>query len=289
MKYLDYREDKIQGSFDFPVDFYHVDSSHPRYQMPYHWHPEYEIIRILRGSFHLTLDGKTLTAKEGDMLFIHGGTLHGGTPEDCIYECAVFDMRIMLSNNKICNKVIQQLMRHELLLKVKHYGPKDPVSIAAKELFRTMDSKGYGYEFRIQGSLYHIIGTLLEQQSFLVNTAASTASAQQINRFKDVLNYIEEHYTQSITLEDMAGVAGLSPRYFCRFFRKMTQCTPMEYLNYYRIECACEQLAEIQISITDVALNCGFNDISYFIKSFHKAKGVTPRQYKESTRQISCF
>jgi AraC-like DNA-binding protein len=108
-------------------------------------------------------------------------------------------------------------------------------------------------------------------------------------RFKDVLNYIEEHYTESISLEDMARVAGLSPRYFCRFFRKMTQCTPTEYLNYYRIECACEQLAEVTVSITDVALNCGFNDISYFIKAFHKAKGITPRQYKEANRKISNY
>ncbi len=288
MKYLDYREDKLQGTYDFPIAFYHVEASHPRYHMPYHWHLEYEIIRILKGKFHLTIDGRSIIACEQDVLFIPGGTLHGGVPEDCVYECIVFDLRLLLSNNKICNKQIKQLVRHEisihLILSTNQFSLKKPI----EDLFNAMSEKKESYEFLAQGALYTILGVLFEAQAYEINeTMIHSASAQQIKRFKDVLSYIEEHYTESISLEDMAKVAGLSSRYFCRFFRKMTQCTPTEYLNYYRIECACEQLAENHISITDVALNCGFNDISYFIKSFHKAKGLTPKQYKESCRRIS--
>lgn len=288
MKYLDYREEKQQGTYDFPIAFYHVEANHPRYQMPYHWHPEYEIIRILKGSFHLTIDGKSIVAGKDDVLFIQGGTLHGGMPDDCTYECIVFDLRLLLSNNKICNKQIQQLIRHEISIELLLSANELPLKKPLEDLFTSMANKRPFYEFAAQGAFYELLGILFEEQAYQVNiNIHNNVSAQQIKRFKDVLSYIEEHYTESISLEDMASVAGLSPRYFCRFFRKMTQCTPMEYLNYYRIECACEQLAEIQISITDVALNCGFNDISYFIKSFHRAKGVTPKQYKEASRQIS--
>jgi AraC-like DNA-binding protein len=287
MKYLEYRENKQQGTFDFPIAFYHVESNHPHYQMPYHWHPEYEIIRILKGMFQMTIDGQTITAKKDDILFIQGGTLHGGIPEDSIYECIVFDMRLLLSNNKICSKQIQQLMRHETSINLILPAELNDLQKIADFLFATMREKKPGYEFFTQGAFYTMMGILFEHHAYRVNTAQPTVSSMQIKRFKDVLNYIEEHYTEQISLEDMAKVAGLSPRYFCRFFRKMTQCTPTEYLNYYRIECACEQLAEIQISITDVALNCGFNDISYFIKAFHKAKGITPKQYKESNRRHS--
>jgi AraC-like DNA-binding protein len=287
MKYLDYKEDNQQGTFDFPIAYYRIESNHPRYQMPYHWHPEYEIIRILRGTFHLTINGQSLLATKDDVLFIQGGTLHGGIPEDCIYECIVFDMRMLLSNNKISSKQIQQLMRHEISISLILPKDLDSLKIVLNDLFTIISEKKPGYEFLIQGLLYYMLGILFETQSYHVDTARPTVSSLQVNRFKDVLNYIEEHYTESISLEAMARIAGLSPRYFCRFFRKMTQCTPTEYLNYYRIECACEQLSDIQISITDVALNCGFNDISYFIKSFHKAKGITPKQYKESNRQFS--
>lgn len=285
MKYLDYREDKQQGTFDFPIDFYHVEANHSRYQMPYHWHPEYEIIRILHGSFQLTIDGRSISATKDDIIFIQGGTLHGGVPEDCIYECIVFDMRLLLGNNKVCRKQIQQLMRNELtvnlILTEKSISVRRPV----EDLFHAMALKKPGYEFITQGSLFHLLGNIFEEQLYQKNASAPTASSHQISRFKDVLNYIEEHYTEPISLDTMAKLAGLSPRYFCRFFRKMTQYTPTEYLNYYRIECACEQLAETQLTITEIALNCGFNDISYFIKAFHKAKGITPKQYKEQNKK----
>ncbi len=285
MKYIDYREDKQQGTFDFPIDYYHVESSHPRYQMPYHWHPECEIIRILEGSFQFTIDGKTITAASDDILFLPGGTLHGGNPYDCVYECIVFDLKLLLGNNKLCRKQINQLMRGELIVDLNLSAHKDVLKNSVNVLFRAMSEKQPGYEFLTQGSLFMLLGLVFEKQYYSINNAPTNTSALQLNRFKDVLQYIEEHYTEALTLEQMANVAGLSPRYFCRFFRKMTRYTPTEYLNYYRIECACEQLSETNLAITEVALNCGFNDISYFIKVFHKAKSITPRQYKNLSQK----
>lgn len=287
MKYLDYKEDKKQGTFDFPVAFYHVDANHPRYQMPYHWHLEYEIIRILDGHFQLTADGLQVDAQKGDLLIIPGGALHGGVAEDCVYECVVFNMNLLLSNNKICNKFIQQLLRHELRLNLKLPDNHADLNKAADDLFRYMHDKNLGYELLAQGSLFALLGFIFLAGAYQVCKPPNSVSAHQINRLKDVLNYIEEHYSESVSLEEMARTAGLSSRYFCRFFRKITQCTPTEYLNYYRIESACEQLADAGASITEVALNCGFNDISYFIKAFHRAKGVTPKQYKEFSRKLS--
>jgi AraC-type DNA-binding domain-containing proteins len=285
LKYLDYREEKKQGTFDFPLAFYHVDENHPRYQMPYHWHPEYELFRILSGSFQLTVDGQLLTAVKGDILFIQGGRLHGGIPENCIYECIVFDMKLLLGNNKICSKEIQQLIRLEASVLLKLPEKSSSLQKIIQDLYAAVLDRKQGYEFIVQGSLYLLLGYIFENNLLSMNTAGPTTASLQINRFKDVLNYIEEHYTETISLETMASIAGFSPRYFCRFFRKMTQSTPTEYLNYFRIECACEQLVETSGSVTDVALSCGFNDISYFIKSFHKAKGMTPKQYRDVQRR----
>ena len=85
-----------------------------------------------------------------------------------------------------------------------------------------------------------------------------------------------------LTLGNLAEAADMSPKYFCRFFTEMTGKTPIEYLNYYRIECAAEQLLYTDDLVTDIALNCGYNDLSYFVKTFKKYKAQTPKQFRKS-------
>ena len=92
MQYYNITETQQRGTFDFPFAFYHVTSTHPRYIMSYHWHVEYEIIRILEGSLHVTMDEKEFTANQGDIVFVNSGILHSGEPQDCIYQCIVFDI-----------------------------------------------------------------------------------------------------------------------------------------------------------------------------------------------------
>lgn len=279
MKYLDYQEKRQQGTFDFPIAFYHITPSHPRYQMTYHWHTECEIIRILEGDFHLTVEDTAYRLTKEDIIFIQDGILHGGIPDNCVYECIVFDMKLLMKDNHICTKQIQSIMRHERIIDALLPGNIPSLRYAVNDLFSAMREKKTGYEFITQGSLYHFLGIILEYRLYQVNTGSTAVSANRLNQLKNVLSYIEEHYTDAISLDDMAKTAGMNPKYFCRYFREMTQRTPTNYLNYYRIESACEQLSTKDVSITEVALNCGFNDISYFIKTFHKYKGITPKQF----------
>ena len=107
---LDHNEDRPRGTYEFPFEFHHIDHTHPRYVMSYHWHVEYEIIRILEGSLTVTLDEKSFTAKAGDVIFVNSGVLHSGIPQDCIYQCIVFDMNMFLKFNSICHKPLIQLV-----------------------------------------------------------------------------------------------------------------------------------------------------------------------------------
>ena len=114
MHYLDLNEKKQHGTEDFPVEYYYVDPSHPQYHMPYHWHMEYEMIRIRKGTFLISLDQKEITACEGDILFIHDGVLHAGTPRDCIYECLVFDLNTLKKVSNVCQTILRQITLHEI-------------------------------------------------------------------------------------------------------------------------------------------------------------------------------
>ena len=78
MKFLALHENAARGTSDFPIELYYVDRSHPRYEMPFHWHLEYEMMLVLSGSFSLSVDGKTKTLHKGDTAIISSGAVHGG-------------------------------------------------------------------------------------------------------------------------------------------------------------------------------------------------------------------
>ncbi|CUQ16296.1 AraC family transcriptional regulator [Clostridium baratii] len=282
MKYFDYKENKQHGTFDFPIEFYHVTPNHSRYNMPYHWHTECEIIRILEGEFVLFIDEDKIVARKNDILFIHGGIFHGGLPNNCIYECIVFDMKLLLKDNHACTKQIYDIINHNKVIAPKLPSNIKDLNTCCTSLFESMRLKNIGYEFITQGSLYYLIGTILENKLYMKNDNHTKKTKERFLQFKNVITLIENKYQNPLTLEDLSRASGMSPKYFCRFFHEMSHKTPIEYLNYYRIEIACEQLLATELSITEIALNCGFNDVSYFIKTFKKYKGLTPKKYLKS-------
>lgn len=278
MKYLDFQEHRQQGTEDFPLAYYYVDASMPHYNMTYHWHPEYEIIRILAGFFQITVNEINYTLKKGDVLVIQDGMLHGGNPMDCKYECLVFDLSAFLRNNHIGQRQLAELLDHRLQILPLCSSNDSEIADVVTTLFEAMHTPTLGTELIVHGALFQLFGLLLQKELFSP-ARNEHHSMHRLKRLKHVLRYMEANYTEDIALDDLANIAGMNPKYFCRFFKQITHKTPISYLNYYRIERAREQLETTDASITEVAFSCGFNDISYFIKTFKKQKGITPKQY----------
>lgn len=284
MHYLDLNEKKQHGTDDFPIEYYHVDSSHPQYYMPYHWHMEYEIIRILEGRFTVSLDQKEITAQTGDILFIHDGVLHAGTPEDCVYECLVFDLNTLKKVNNACQSIIRRITRHEIYV-FEHMkaGSVPSLKASVDALFAAVGSQSIGYELATYGHLFLLFSSIFSDHLYLEPDHQTPRNYRRIIQLKNVLELIESSYAQELTLEALSKAAGMSPKYFCRFFHEMTHRTPIDYLNHYRIECASHLLQNTDLPLFDVADAVGFHDLSYFIKTFKKYKGITPKKYGQMT------
>ena len=277
MKYLDYREKRQHGQFNFPLAYYRETPQAPRYLMPFHWHLELELVHITSGSFRLTADRQEFHMNAGDSLLLPGGVLHGGTPENCIYECVVFHPRMLLVPAHVCSTAIQSLTDQSASLKTRVYSGETDFSSAAEQLCAVLEERKEGYEFLVQGYLYQLFGILTGNHEIV--TEKSSAVHQKLDPVKKALSFIEAHYAEQIELKDIADAAGLNPNYLCRLFKSVTERTPIDYLRYYRIECACEMLAVRDISIPEVSWRCGYHDPSYFIRCFRKEKGITPAGY----------
>lgn len=271
-----FNEIKLHGTEDFPLELYCIDKNHPKYEMAHHWHTNLELMRILKGNSTVQLNDRKYEVTKGDVLFINSEVVHSALPQNCEYECIVFDPHFVATNSEF-EEVIGNIVNHDMF--VREFSADEEIKRIINSLFDAM--KEGKNKFIIAGILYTLFGEIISRNYFDEKLYTENENAKNIYKLKKVLNYIRKTYSQQITLKDMAQVAGVSPKYFCSFFKNMTAKTPVEYLNSYRIEKAAAKLLASDSSVTDIAYSCGFNDLSYFIKVFGDFKGISPKQFRK--------
>ncbi|MCL2865651.1 MAG: AraC family transcriptional regulator [Lachnospiraceae bacterium] len=279
MQYMNYRESWQRGTADFPVEFHHITPQYPQYYMPLHWHVEYELIRVLEGCFQIILDGQSFETKAGTSILIPAGILQEGIPRDCIYQCIVFDINMLINNNDSCCQILRKVMDREVLLENIYATEKKQIHQTVWSIFDALGSKQQGYQMIVLGGLYQLFGHIFTQGHYQEAPTQTKGRHRKIRQLKTALEFMESNFNTALSLAEMASSVNMSAKYFCRFFKELTHRTPLDYLNYYRIERACYQMLTEHQSVTEIAFHTGFNDLSYFIKTFKKYKGVTPKEY----------
>ncbi|MBQ8111323.1 MAG: helix-turn-helix transcriptional regulator [Clostridia bacterium] len=279
MHYLDYNEQIQHKTGDLPLAYYPVDMHHERYRMPMHWHRESELIRIRQGQLALYIDDHEATARAGDLMLIAEGVIHGGEPEDCVYECVVFDAAMLLGVDA-CARSLKGVLGRSILMPEAAIKSDAALHGAMDRLFGYCEAGVSENAPGIVGALYELFGAMTRLRASALLDTPSSRFGQKAEQLKPALEYIETHYSQAISLETLARLTGMSPKYFCRFFRTIVHRSPIDYVNYYRVECASHFLSSGDMTVAEIAQHCGYNDSSFFIKQFRKYKGLTPKQYR---------
>lgn len=281
MQKFQYLDKKQHGTPDFPVEYYYVDSKHPRYTMAFHWHREWELLRILEGEFLVSLDDTTYTLFAGDAILISPETLHGGEPVDCVYECLVFDLYGLFKKMDVLKPYFTPFYQKEWVPEPLLSGDEAPVATLLGVFFKK-DTPCR--EAKVIAGLIHLFTSIITTHKYRVMTPDLVQSKQWFGRIKIVLEYIEGHFSENISLEMLAQVAGMNARYFCRVFDSLTHHTPMNYVNLYRVEQAAFLLETTDKTITQIGAECGFWESSYFSKVFKKFKKDTPKSYRKKVK-----
>ena len=287
MKLLRYHEDRQRGTFDFPLEYHYLNVYHPRYQMPYHWHEEYEILYIQTGTFVLNLDEQNMTLKPGDVAFIAAGSLHGGVPHECTYECLVFDIRLLLKCNDQCKQQIGDVLHKKIAVRSCFRREDSVIRHTIPPMCDALRSQCAGWEMITLGCLFQFLGECYRAHAYQQLDLQNVRDNKRVLQLKTVFEMIENDYAQKLTLQMLSAAVHMTPKYFCRFFKAATHRTPVDYLNYYRIEAACNEIAATDKNITEIALDVGFSNLSYFIRMFRKYKGLTPGQYLSAIRKTA--
>ncbi len=277
MKFFQYKEIKQHGSPSFPVQHYHVDKSHPHYVMPLHWHDSFEIIAVKKGILRLYLNNEIYIGEPGAVFFVNPSTLHRAEPLDCVYECAVFDMKLIENYD---TSRISEYMQPISALSLEVSPICDSVKETVKELFFALAVESEFYELRVISILYKMFYELYSSDNVKKIKKKSKAYLHRREQMVLLLEKIGKEFTGKISFSSLAEFCGIEEKYLFRVFKDFTGCTPTDYINRIRIDHACYLMSVKSMTATEAALESGFNELSYFSKVFKKYKGVSPGQYR---------
>ncbi len=271
----------IHGNEQLPVAIYNVSKSHSRYIMASHWHPEHEILYIQHGCMNLRLNNTTYELHTGDVVFYPGGTIHTGEPDDCLYSCILLNLPSLIKKSDGCIDFVNKLQSGEIEI-IPLLGRRSEEFRALCEKMLEIDQyRRGGYMFDIKSLIFRFFGIIMNEELFIQTTPDTLSAQANIGKIKRLMRYIEDNFEKPIQLSEMASFVDMNPSYLCRSFRAVTGNTPVAFLIEHRLAKARYSLMTSNISITDIALSCGFNDASYFTRAFRQRYGVSPIQFRE--------
>lgn len=279
------KELETHGSFELPVETY-TDNCEIFRSLYNHWHTEMEIICIDRGSGIARLNRETLRLKKGDLLIVNSGVLHGiksDSKQILYYRSVVFHLGFLAGTaGDLCQeKVISLLMEnkaeftHLITSQHKNY---DNIFQLFTQIHQCHREKAPFYYVKLKALFYSLFYEMLSGNYIITTDAEQNRNLLSI---KKVLEHISAHYKEPLTVKELSVLSNYSEYYFMKLFKQYTGKTAAAYLNDFRLEKAKSLLLHTDASVTDIALDVGFNNTSYFIKKFQKANQLSPHKYRK--------
>lgn len=287
-EYTQYHETKMHERPGFPYNTYLCTIPQDFPKVSLHWHEQMEIIYIKKGSGKVSVNLKPYHVTGGSIIPVLPGELHaieGDSGVRMEYENIIFSLSLLDSSdsNDWCRRHVLDPLRNRTL---QFDRPIPPGTDFYCEAASSLDAADAACEKRLPG--YSLI---VKSQLFLFVHSLYTHKHRgaelkktdnaHSDKLKALLLYVRDHYGEQINVNDAAAITGYSSPHFMKLFKKETGQTFVTFLNEYRLAAATYFLRETQDSISNIAETCGFDNLSYFIRSFHKKYGVSPGAYRK--------
>ncbi|MGH4050805.1 MAG: AraC family transcriptional regulator [Clostridium sp.] len=247
-----------------------------------HWHVDIEIIYVCEGSIRVGINNESRVLTKGEIAICSSGDIHyydsmgmesssimlifnpeligckSGWPEESIFTCPFINSELNIQNGK-STEISSRI------LKLLNY------------IYEEINQENQCYDFFVTSKIFELCGILLRYfPSSTLNVKKDNRNLSLIKAMKRTIEYIENNYSEDITLTVAAKKANLSMFYFSRVFKDISGMNYKTYLNLVRVNKAEVMIKISNKPITEIAFECGFNSIRTFNRVYKTVKGTIP-------------
>ena len=282
--YFELKENKPHGTKDDPFSTYHIENAGRSFQIPVHWHDEFEIIYVRSGFLAVSISGESYIGKTGDAFVVSPGNLHlmGSQTGTVDYYTFLFPLKYISfrTDDMLDEKLLEPLNSGHLMICPR---VKDTAKELCEQLIEIYEAKKDESESKITTQVKTkiiLLQFILEmwKKGFVIENDTSGRNTVE----KEMVSYIQQNFTGKISLREFGEQFHLSEKYISRYFKEHFHITLSQYVTYLRLEHAKQLLQDTDIPVTDVAMQSGYQNVSYFIRSFQKAYAVSPLKYRKN-------
>ena len=258
----------------------------------WHYHPEFQLSCVLSGRGERVVGDSVCPIKAGEVTLLGANLPHvwrydDRAPDLCETHIIVIHFRDEFLGSEFFRKPeardIRLLMaRASLGLQAQGESREQ----AARIICAMRQSSGFQRVLELLAVLHLLAGS--SELTELCSTGFNAFSADlQVERLRRVCDHIQRHFHEHLDRDAVARIAHLSPSAFSRFFKAGTGKTFQEFVTEVRVGYACRHLLEAEFNVTEIALRCGFADVSTFDRSFHRVKKMSPREFRRRIESVT--
>lgn len=236
------------------------------------------------------INGREILLNAGDSVVVNSRQMHFGydfQKEECRYHCILFHPSLFTGGQVLEKEFILSILTEQTPEYWHLPAGTEVGKLAADCAERIVQLKAQGrpaYELEVVGVL-HILWAGLWRSAGDDSLSGQHRHDPDVKTQKEMAAYIGLHYGEKLMLEDIAAAGHVSRSKCCQIFRRFMGQTPIEYLNTYRLKLSRDLLAETEKSVSEIALACGFNHLSYFSRIFLRTFGATPSEFRVQAKR----
>jgi len=248
---------------------------------PLHWHDELEILFPLNGDADITIEGHTYKLNNRQILVVESGKIHStySYTKTHMFACIQISKRILQKYMPDIHLYQIRCIPEEITDKqFEHYLE---LCQMAAELTRLYIEDSPTSMLESEGIILQMLARLLKYFSSVPTYEQTNSTFSNMDRIREIITYVDEHYAEPISLKDVSDHLGLGKEYFCRFFKKHMGTSFLQYLNEVRATHIYQDLQNSNASIAEIMEDNGFTNQKLFNKTFKNLYGCTPSSVRK--------